>query len=504
MILVLDFGSQYTHLITRKLRELGANAQIFPSNLNPSQIPPQTKGIILSGGPSSVYDHSSPSFNKKLLNLNTPILGICYDHQLIAHLSGAEVKPGKVREYGKKEIKIKKSKLLEGLNPSETVWYSHSDDVTSLPKGFKVTALSGQTIAGFENGHLFGVQFHPEVNHTQNGQKVLKNFIKISSSQNTWNKKDQIQTLINEIKDEVKDENVLIGVSGGVDSLVASALLNKAIQNNLYCVFIDTGLMRKGEASEVAQIYKELNFKHFLSFDASANFFKALKNITDPEQKRKIIGHLFIKTFEKISKLLKKDKKIKFLAQGTIYPDRIESASSSVNAQKIKPHHNLTLPDKLNLKILEPLKDFYKDEVRSLGKKLGLSKSFLERHPFPGPGLGIRILGEITKDRLNILKEADAIYIEQLKKQNLYNSIWQAFAALIPVKTVGVMGDNRTYEYIITLRAVTSDNGMTADWAKIPNLALEKISSRIVNEVRGVNRVVYDITQKPPSTIEYE
>ncbi|KKQ10047.1 MAG: Glutamine-hydrolyzing GMP synthase [Candidatus Daviesbacteria bacterium GW2011_GWB1_36_5] len=262
--------------------------------------------------------------------------------------------------------------------------------------------------------------------------------------------------------------------------------------------------MRKGEASEVAQIYKELNFKHFLSFDASANFFKALKNITDPEQKRKIIGHLFIKTFEKISKLLKKDKKIKFLAQGTIYPDRIESASSSVNAQKIKSHHNLTLPDKLNLKILEPLKDFYKDEVRSLGKKLGLSKSFLERHPFPGPGLGIRILGEITKDRLNILKEADAIYIEQLKKQNLYNSIWQAFAALIPVKTVGVMGDNRTYEYIITLRAVTSDNGMTADWAKIPNLALEKISSRIVNEVRGVNRVVYDITQKPPSTIEYE
>lgn len=504
MIAVLDFGSQYTHLITRKLRELGAKAQILPHDISFKDLPADLTGLILSGGPLSVYGKDSPTLEADILKIKKPVLGICYGHQLIAYLVGGTVLPGVKREYGRKKISIKSSRLFDGLKTKETVWYSHGDEVTSLPQNFKITATSGRSIAGFENGTIFGVQFHPEVNHTINGTKILQNFIKVSGSQNSWKVEDRIFKLTLEIRSEVKNSHCLIGVSGGVDSLVASLLLKKALGQNLYCVFIDTGLMRKDEIKEVERLYRSLDFKNFLSFDASLNFLKALKGVKDPEKKRQIIGHLFIKTFEEISSQLKIKKQIKYFAQGTIYPDRVESASTSKNAKKIKSHHNLTLPEKLNFKIIEPLKEFYKDEVRILGKSLGLGEAELKRHPFPGPGLGIRILGEVTKNRLLILREADAIFISELKNSKQYDKIWQAFAALIPVKTVGVMGDNRTFEYIISLRAVTSDNGMTADWAKIPNSLLERISSRIVNEVKGVNRVLYDITQKPPSTIEYE
>ncbi|MBI2011771.1 glutamine-hydrolyzing GMP synthase [Candidatus Daviesbacteria bacterium] len=508
MIAVLDFGSQYTHLITRRLRELGTYAEIFPHDISTKDLPVNIKGIILSGGPASVYEKDSPSLKKEILESNIPILGICYGQQLLAYLLGGKIIPAKSREYGKKVVKIKGGALYKGLAKKETVWYSHGDTVKELPQGFKSNAYSGNEIAGFEHQSsdkkIFAVQFHPEVAHTQNGSKILKNFLKISESKSNWKIEDQIKGLIKEIKDSIQNEHCLIGVSGGIDSLVASLLLHKAIGQKLYSVFIDTGLMRKNEAEDVERIYSKLNFKNFISIDAKNEFLSALKEISDPEGKRKVIGHTFIRVFEKVASNLKKQKRIKFLAQGTIYPDRVESASTSKTSQKIKSHHNLTLPKKLNFQIIEPLREFYKDEVRILGKKLGVAPEFLNRHPFPGPGLAIRVLGEITEDKLDLLREADAIYIEELKKARLLSKIWQAFAALIPVKTVGVMGDLRTYEYIISLRAVTSKDGMTADWAKIPLPILEKISSRIINEVKGVNRVVYDITQKPPGTIEYE
>ena len=510
MIIVLNFGSQYTHLIARRLRELGIYAEILPFNTSVAEITKlKPQGIILSGSPSSVYNRNAPLPTKRIFDLNIPILGICYGQQAIAKLLGGEVKLGKLKEFGREGITILDiGSLFKGCNKKEIVWFSHGDMVTKLPKDFKGIARSKTCrIAAFANNNnrIFGIQFHPEVTHTTHGLKILKNFIyNICKEKKSWGIGDIKKHLIGEIKRKVIKEPVLIGVSGGVDSLVAATLLKAAIGNKLYCIFVDNGLMRKNEPEEVENIFKKMDFQNFMVIDAKEEFLGALKGVADPEKKRKIIGHTFIRVFEKKAKELEKQAKIKFLAQGTIYPDRVESAQPSKNTAKIKSHHNITLPQKLKFQIIEPIKELYKDEVRKLGEELGLPKSVIGRHPFPGPGLAVRILGEVTEKRLDILREADDVFISELKKTNLYNKIWQAFAVLLPLRTVGVMGDARTYEYIISLRAVTSKDGMTADWAKIPTGVLEKISSRVINETKGVNRVVYDISQKPPATIEYE
>ena len=512
MIAVINFGGQYIHLIARRVRELGIRSEIFPYNISADNLRKlNPEGIILSGGPSSVNEPKSPLLDKEILGLGIPVLGICYGHQLISKLSGGRVSNKNIKEYGKKIMKIKASGILfSGLDKKQQVWMSHGDSVVSLPKGFR--PLSGTDtckVAAFENNSrkLYGVQFHPEVVHTLKGMDILKNFLfRICRAKKDWVVGDMVNDLIKQIRSELGSSAVIMGVSGGVDSTVAATLLHKAIGNRLHCVFIDHGLVRKNEAREVKEVFRtSLKFKNFYFIDASRLFLKKLKGVTDPEKKRKIIGHLFVKVFEAHAiKIGKNHKDIDFLGQGTIYPDRIESAQPSKQADKIKSHHNIALPRGMKLKVIEPLKDFYKDEVRSLGRKLGIPSALIDRHPFPGPGLAIRILGEITDARLNILREADAIYIDELKKSGYYSRTWQAFAALLPVKTVGVMGDARTYEYIISLRAVTSIDAMTADWARLPDWLLEQISSRIINEVRGVNRVLYDVSQKPPATIEYE
>lgn len=510
MILVLNFGSQYTHLIARRLRELGSYSEILPFNTSVAEITKlKPQGIILSGSPFSVYDKNAPLPAKRIFNLDIPILGICYGQQAIAKMLGGIVKAGKVREFGREIITIlDRNSLFNGCKKKETVWFSHGDIVTKPPKGFKRIARSRTCrIAAFANNdnRIFGIQFHPEVTHTTHGSRILKNFIyDTCKEKKSWGIGDVKKHLIAEIKRKVMKEPVLVGVSGGVDSLVVATLLKAAIGNKLYCIFVDNGLMRKNESEEVENIFKKMGFQNFMVVDAKEEFLNSLKGVADPEKKRKIIGHTFIRVFEKKAKELEKQAKIKFLAQGTIYPDRIESAQPSKSAAKIKSHHNVTLPHEFKFQIIEPIKELYKDEVRKLGKELGLPKLVIGRHPFPGPGLAIRILGEVTKERLNILREADDIFISELKKAKLYDKIWQAFAVFLPLKTVGVMGDLRTYENIISLRAVTSKDGMTADWAKISSEVLEKISNRIINNVRGVNRVVYDISQKPPATIEYE
>ncbi len=512
MILVLDFGGQYASLIARRVRELGVYSEVRPCDISLKEIGKlKPSGIILSGGPASVYEHNAPTMSKKILDLGIPVLGICYGEQLIGKFVGGLVLNSKLKEFGKKELTVKNyGKLLKGLSRKEQVWMSHGDLVTELPKDFEILASTDTCkIASFENEKkkLYGIQFHAEVVHTPSGNQILKNFVfGICKAKKDWEIKDLPRKLVRDIKKEIGKKAVIMGVSGGVDSTVAATLLHKAIGSRLYCVFVDHGLIRKNELEEVKNFFeKNLHFRHFFVVDASQIFLEKLKGITDPEEKRTIIGHAFIEVFEnKVLELEKKHKDIKFLGQGTIYPDRIESAQPSKYASKIKSHHNITLPENMKLKVIEPLKDFYKDEVRKLGKELKVPDEILNRHPFPGPGLAIRILGEITEDRLKILREADYIFIEELKKSGYYGNTWQAFAALIPVKTVGVMGDARTYEYIITLRAVTSLDAMTADWAKLPTDLLEKISTRIINEVRGVNRVLYDISQKPPSTIEYE
>ncbi|MBS3105809.1 glutamine-hydrolyzing GMP synthase [Candidatus Woesearchaeota archaeon] len=512
MILVLNFGAQYAHLIARRIREFGVYSEILPCDVSLKEIGKlKPDGIILSGGPASVYEHNAPTIDRKILGLEIPILGICYGLQLIGKFVNGEVLAGKLKEFGKKELHVKKNgKLLKGLSKKEQVWMSHGDLVAKLPKDFEVLASTDTCpIAAFENNKrkIYGIQFHAEVAHTPKGNEILKNFVfGICNAKKNWHIKSISKKLIKEIKKEVEKSSVIMGVSGGVDSTVAATLLHKAIGSRLYCVFVDHGLIRKNEAEEVKNFFeKKLKFKHFYFADASHIFLEKLSGITDPEEKRKIIGHTFIGVFEnKVIELEKKHKGIKFLGQGTIYPDRIESAQPSKYASKIKSHHNVTLPEKMKLKVIEPLKEFYKDEVRKLGRELKVPAEILNRHPFPGPGLAIRILGEITEERLRILKEADHIFIDELKKSGYYGKTWQAFAALLPVKAVGVMGDARTYEYVISLRAVTSVDAMTADWARLPYELLEKIATRIINEVRGVNRVVYDISQKPPATIEYE
>ena len=510
MITVIDFGAQYCHLIARKIRELGVYSEIIPNDVSAEKIKKlNPDGIILSGGPASVTKKDSPKLDEKILCLGIPVLGICYGHQLLAKMSNGVVSSKQVKEYGKNELRIiKKSRLLAGLKNKEQVWMSHGDTIMKLPSCFDVVASTKTCrIAAFENNalKLYGVQFHPEVVHTPHGERILGNFLKICNAKKDWNIKDRKNLIIKELKEKIKDNAVIVGVSGGVDSLVTSSLLRQAT-NKLYCVFVDHGLCRKYETEYAKKLYSDIKIKNFYIVDAQKLFLSRLKGVSDPEEKRRIIGRTFIEVFEKkVEDLKKKHGEIKYLGQGTIYPDRIESAQASKKAAVIKTHHNVGgLPEKMNLKLVEPLRDFYKDEVRVLGKELGLNHEWLWRHPFPGPGLGVRIVGEITDEKLRILRDTDYIFIEELKKSGHYSKIWQAFAVLLPVKTTGVMGDERTYEYLIALRAVTSRDAMTADWARIPEQVLDRISTRIVNEVRGVNRVVYDITQKPPATIEYE
>jgi GMP synthase (glutamine-hydrolysing) len=510
MIAVLDFGSQYTHLITRRIRELGVLAEIFDHTISADELKQKNvEGIVLSGGPNSVYEKDAPNVDQAIFSLGIPILGICYGLQLIAYINGGTVRLGKRRGYGEKVISIKeRGKLFAGLDTDETVWFSHGDEATELPAGYKVLATTQDcpiAAYGHEKMDIYAIQFHPEVEHTRHGMRILENFLfSICNAEKNWKIKDVKEALIKELQNKIGEERVMIGVSGGVDSLVAAMLLHEAIGDNLYCVFIDTGLMRKDEGKQVQELFKSLQFHNFVTVEAEAEFLGGLKGVSEPEEKRKTFATVYFEIFSKQAARLRKDKHIEFLAQGTIYPDRIEAGKASKMAAVIKTHHNLYTPQKFGMEILEPLSEFYKDEVRVLGIELGLSNESVYRHPFPGPGLAIRILGEITPERITLLQDVDNIFIEELRKSGWYDKTWQAFAALLPVKSVGVMGDARTYQYMITLRAVTSKDAMTADWVRLPDRLLNKISKRITNEVHGINRVLYDITQKPPATIEYE
>ena len=512
-ILIIDFGSQFTQLIARRVRDFGVYSEIISHNKIKNHLleTQNINGIILSGGPLNVYEVKKVKFNKKIFNLKVPILGICFGHQIIAKEFGGKVNRCKTREFGLANLKkINNSKLIKnffnkkGLN---NVWMSHSDEVTKMPKGFKIIASSPYSkFAIIENmsKNFYGIQFHPEVTHTQNGNKLLKNFVFfICKSKRNWSSKIQKKILVNKVKKYVGSSKVICALSGGVDSSVVAKLLKNAIGKNLICIFVNTGLLRKNEEFEILNTFKKRFKFNLIYVDAKNLFLNKLKNVSDPEKKRKIIGNQFIKVFEKYSK---KIKNVEFLAQGTLYPDLIESKSATGSqSSKIKSHHNVGgLPKKMKLKLVEPLKYLFKDEVRKLGLELNLPKNVISRHPFPGPGLAIRMPGIITKEKLKILKEADAIFIQSLISNNLYDKIWQAYAALLPVKTVGVMGDNRTYEYICLLRAITSQDGMTADFFTFKKEFIQFVSNRIINNVKGINRVVYDVTTKPPSTIELE
>ena len=509
MILIIDFGAQYNQLIARRVRECHVYCQIEPSNITLDYIKSlNPEGIILSGGPSSIYEKQSPKIDTAIFDMKIPILGICYGMQFMIDSMGGIVKKAEKREYGFAELNVRyQDDLFKAVNKTTKCWMSHGDSIEKLPAGFKITASTINTkIAATEHRKkkLYGLQFHPEVAHTTHGKTIIKNFLfKICGCKHSWTMKSFARDTVSEIKETVKDKKVLLGLSGGVDSSVAALLLHRAVGKNLTCIFVDNGLLRKNEAEKLKKTLK-LNLKINIRFvNAKNRFLKPLANIIDPEKKRKIIGKIFMEVFEAEAK---KIKNAEFLAQGTLYPDVIESISAFGGPTSvIKSHHNVGgLPKKMKLKLVEPLKYLFKDEVRLLGKELGLDEELINRQPFPGPGLAIRILGKVTKKRLSILRAVDDLLLDEIKKAGYYKKLWQSFAVLLPLKSVGVMGDMRTYESIVAIRAVTSKDAMTADWARLPHKFLSMISNRIINEVNGVNRVVYDISSKPPSTIEWE
>jgi len=517
LVLILDFGSQYTQLIARKTRELKVYSEIHPFNLNIKKFFKDKsknfniRGIILSGGPASVLSIDSPKISKAdidfILKNKIPILGICYGFQLLCHLFKGKLHSSTQRQYGHTKIYVfKDSELFKGINNQLTVWMSHGDSIDSLPEKFEASSKSvDRIICSFESERfrIYGVQFHPEVHHTESGRNILYNYLfGICKIKNLFEPESFIELKIEEIKRQTGKNKVILALSGGVDSSVAAILVYRAIVENLICIHIDNGLMRKDESRKVIDLFKKHYKLNLIFVDASELFLIKLKNIFDPEQKRKIIGKTFIEVFEKEAK---KIKDAKFLVQGTLYPDVIESVSFKGPSSTIKSHHNVGgLPEKMKLKLIEPLRELFKDEVREIGVKLGLPRHFIFRHPFPGPGLAIRILSDVSKEKVDLLREVDDIYISELKKYYLYEKIWQAFAVLLPVQTVGVMGDERSYENVIALRAVTSTDGMTADFYNFDKDFLTNISSKIINSVKGVNRVVYDISSKPPATIEWE
>lgn len=507
-VLVLDFGSQYTQLIARKIRELGVYSEIFPFDLPLSKIEAENpSAIILSGGPQSVYTEESPTIARDIFRLGIPILGICYGLQIMAYVLGGKVRSSRKREYGFASLEVTdRNGLLAGVESGGQVWMSHGDKIHDVPPDFRVTGktsnCSAAVIESWEK-KIFGVQFHPEVIHTTQGLRILENFLfRQAGLEKDWEMGSFIQTKVQEIRDQVGKEKVISGLSGGVDSLVASLIIHKAIKDRLTCIFVDNGLLRKGQFEELLESFKQRFALNVIGVDASASFLEKLRGVVSPERKRKIIGKEFIRIFEQEAK---KIGNVSFLAQGTIYPDVIESNPVKGPSSKIKSHHNVGgLPRNLRFRLVEPLKELFKDEVRTLGRELGVSKDFILQHPFPGPGLAVRIVGEVTKERLTIIREADEILIQEIKKAQLYKKLWQAFTVLLPVRSVGVMGDRRTYQRVVVLRMVRSVDGMTADWYPADTALLSRISNRIVNEVDGVNRVVYDITTKPPGTIEWE
>ncbi len=508
-ILILDFGSQYTQLIARRIREAEVYCEIRPYTQPPRE-DEAVKGLILSGGPSSVYSEGAPTLDAAVLRSGIPVLGICYGMQLITHLLGGEVEAGEEREFGHAEISVcAESRLLNGFaaGDSTPVWMSHGDRVKSLPPGFEPVARSANSPCAAMHGpedRIFGVQFHPEVVHSPRGGEMLNNFLfAICGCTPNWTMGSFIDQEVARIRAKVGDRRVILGLSGGVDSTVVAGLLDRAIGAQCTCIFVDNGLLRWREAEEVCGFFENFGGLRFVHIDASERFLSALAGKTDPEVKRKTIGRVFVEVFEDAAKSVDG---AAFLAQGTLYPDVIESVSPHGGpSATIKSHHNVGgLPDRMSLKLLEPLRELFKDEVRKLGRELGLPAERIGRHPFPGPGLGIRVLGEVTRERCDVLRQADRIFLEEIRAAGLYQEIWQAFAALLPVKTVGVMGDERTYENVCAVRAVTSTDGMTADWYDMPREVLARSSNRIINEVRGINRVVYDISSKPPGTIEWE
>lgn len=507
-ILVLDFGSQYTQLIARRIREGKVYSEIFPYNVSIDKIKAfNPKGIVLSGGPSSVYDEGAPVPDPEVYNLGVPVLGICYGMQLMARHLGGEVSRSAKREYGSAALSIDDDKdFLWGISQQTRVWMSHGDRIDKMPEGFSVIAHTDNSpVAAMANRNkrFYALQFHPEVVHTDEGTRLLNNFVNnVCGCHATWEMASFIDWAVADIRKQVGDKKVICALSGGVDSSVVALLIHRAIGDQLTCIFVDNGLLRKGEAEKVKKTFEGHFQMKLIHVDARSRFLDKLKGVTDPERKRKIIGNEFIAVFEDEAK---KIKDADFLAQGTLYPDVIESVSFKGPSAVIKSHHNVGgLPEVMKLKLIEPLRELFKDEVRVLGEELGLPEEICWRHPFPGPGLAIRCIGEITAERLEILSESDAIVLEEIKTAGLYRTIWQAFAVILPIRSVGVMGDERTYDSVVGVRAVTSVDGMTADWAPIPHDVLGRISNRIINEVKGVNRVVYDITSKPPGTIEWE
>jgi GMP synthase (glutamine-hydrolysing) len=505
-ILVLDFGSQYTQLIARRLRELNVYCEIHPFNKIP-EITPQIKGVIMSGSPHSVREKDAPKPDLAQIKGKIPLLGVCYGAQYLSHFFGGEVGKSSSREYGRAHLEIKEvgNKLLKDMSQDSQVWMSHADTIITVPENYRLIASTHDVkVAAFviEGEETYGIQFHPEVYHSTEGSRVLRNFVfNICGCKGDWTPASFIESTVTELKEKIGSEKVILGLSGGVDSSVAAMLLHRAIGKNLHCIFVDNGLLRKNEFETVLDSYKHMGL-NVKGVDAKNKFYSALHGVSDPEQKRKAIGRVFIEVFDEESKLVAD---AKWLGQGTIYPDVIESVSVKGPSATIKSHHNVGgLPEYMQLKVVEPLRSLFKDEVRRVGRELELDENILNRHPFPGPGLAIRILGEITEEKVRIIQEADAIFINGLKQHNLYNTVWQAAAIFLPIHSVGVMGDERTYENAVALRAVSSTDGMTADWCHLPYEFLARVSSDIINKVKGVNRVVYDISSKPPATIEWE